>query len=312
MGDFLSGLGEKLAERWLTLLVLPGALYIAAVVAAPTLGHAHALDASRLTHQIAVWAKSPTVTTVSGQIILLAAILASAAAAGLAAQALGRIIEILILAADWRAWPGWVRDFVGWRVDKRRDRWDSAYAAYEAARTAAADARVHGTHVDRVARDAAYRELARIAETRPDRPTWSGDRIHSVSIRLRDELGLDLTWAWPSLWLTLKEQVRTEITSARTSLTRATALAGWAVLYAPLLFWWWPAVLVTATLAVTAWRQTRTAADTYGQLVDAATRLHVLDLAKQLHLPHAGPATPEIGSTLTNHLTPPAPAAPPT
>ncbi|MEU0216594.1 hypothetical protein ABZ281_16365 [Streptomyces sp. NPDC006265] len=306
MGDFLSALGEKLAERWLTLLVLPGALYIAAVVAAPTLGHAHPLDASRLTHQIALWAKSPTVTTVSGQIILLAAILVSAAAAGLAAQALGRIMEILTLAADWRAWwPGWVSDIVGWCVKKRCERWDSANVAYQAARTAAADARVHGTLVDRAARDAAYRELARIAQIRPDRPTWSGDRIHSVSIRLRDELGLDLAWAWPSLWLTLEEQVRTEITSARTSLTRATTLAGWAVLYAPLTGWWWPAIVVTATLAVTAWRQTRTAADTYAQLIDAATRLHILDLAKQLDLPHNGPATPEIGSTITAHLTPP-------
>ncbi|WP_326770755.1 hypothetical protein OG978_44460 (plasmid) [Streptomyces sp. NBC_01591] len=48
MGGLLSELGKKLAERWFSLLVLPGALYLAVLAVAQTLGHTHPFDALRL------------------------------------------------------------------------------------------------------------------------------------------------------------------------------------------------------------------------------------------------------------------------
>jgi hypothetical protein len=290
MSGFLNTLGQKLAERWLTLLVLPGALYLATAITAHILGDTHALDHHYLTRQITVWAKTPTITTVSGQIILLAAVLAGAAAAGLAAQALGRIAEHLALAANWRSWPHPVRQLAQWRVDKRRNHWDTARTKYERLREEAAQAlALQGTRLDRTERDTAYRAVTRIAETRPDRPTWSGDRLHTVSLRLREDLGLDLARTWPSLWLTMPDPARTEITNARADLTRATTLAGWALLYAPLTGWWWPAILITAILVATARYRTRAAADTYAQLVEAATRLHAPALVQQSAPPQPGP-----------------------
>jgi len=278
VGGFLNTLGQKLAERWLTLLVLPGALYLATAVAAHTLGYSHALDNRLLIHQISAWAKTPTVTSASGQIILLAAVLAGAAGAGLVAQTLGRAAEYLVLAADWRSWLWPLRRFAQWRVDKRGLRWDIAHTKYQALRDQAAlTLASQGIHVDHSERDTAYRALVRIAEIRPDRPTWSGDRLNTVSLRLQEELTLDLARIWPSLWLTLPDAARIEVTNARADLTRATSLTGWALLYAPLTLSWWPSGLITATLACAAWYRTRTAADTYAQLIDAAARQYAHD-----------------------------------
>lgn len=59
MGGFLGALGQKLAERWLTLLALPGALFLATAATARILGQAHALDGQRLTDWITRAARGP-------------------------------------------------------------------------------------------------------------------------------------------------------------------------------------------------------------------------------------------------------------
>jgi hypothetical protein len=99
MNGLLDELGKRLADRWLPLLVLPGALYLAVAIAAHTLGQSRPFDLHHLTTQVIDWAKSPAATTVGGQVVLLAAALAGSAAAGLAAQALGSLAERATLAA---------------------------------------------------------------------------------------------------------------------------------------------------------------------------------------------------------------------
>jgi hypothetical protein len=153
--------------------------------------------------------------------------------------------------------------------------------------------------------------MSRIATEPPDRPTWSGDRINAVTLRLDRDLHLDLAILWPYLWLTMPDATRTEITAARQALARAITFGAWALLYAPLTIWWWPAALLAAILAVTAWQHTRTATDTYAQLLEAATRLHTNDLARQLGINHTEPLNPAMGDTLTDLLRtqPPPPTA---
>ncbi|MEK8169407.1 hypothetical protein NKH77_05185 [Streptomyces sp. M19] len=41
----------------------------------------------------------------------------------------------------------------------------------------------------------------RIALAEPRRPTWMGDRLLAVAVRVRDTYDLDLATAWPRLWL---------------------------------------------------------------------------------------------------------------
>ncbi|WP_326690703.1 hypothetical protein OIE63_28630 [Streptomyces sp. NBC_01795] len=311
MGGLLTELGRKLAERWVSLLVLPGALYLAVVTTAPTLGHTHPFDLPRLADQLTAWANHPATGTGGGQAILLVAMLVGAAAAGLAAQALGSLLERLWLAADWPAWPTPVRQLAAWNTARRRRTWIAAARIWHRHRDEAARAVTRGHRADPAARLAAERAMTRVALEEPTRPTWSGDRLNAAAVRLERDHGIDLATTWPHLWLILPEESRAEITAARQALTRATTLAAWSLLYLPLTAWWWPAVLVTTTLALTAQSRTRTATDTYALLLEASTRLHTRDLADRLGLDTTAPLTLDDTDTLTRFLTPTPPPPPP-
>src|SRR2546426_886650 len=139
-----------------------------------------------------------------------------------------------------------------WQVGRRLDRWRKASAAYGELRETAGEALAHGNRLDPAARHAAHHAVTRIGAEEPDRPTWSGDRIHAAAVRLDRHHHLDLATVWPYLWLTIPDSARAEVTAARATLTRATTLGGWALLYGVLTFWWWPASLLTVVLVVTA------------------------------------------------------------
>lgn len=312
MGGLLTEVGKKLAERWLSLLVLPGALYLAIATTAHTLGHPHPFDLSRLTDQITTWANHPTASTTGGHVVVLAATLTGAAAAGLAAQALGSLVERLWLAADWPAWPPPFRQLAARQTKRRHEPWTTAARAWHQHREDDRRTQANTGHrADPTARHAAERAMTRIAPEEPARPTWCGDRLNAVALRLDRDHHLNLATAWPHLWLILPEETRTQVTAARQALTRATTLAAWALLYLPLTVWWWPAALITATLALIARTRTRTATDTYALLLEAATRIHARDLADRLGLDPTGPLTPDTGALLTFRLTPTPPPPPP-
>ncbi|MEU1409488.1 hypothetical protein ABZ471_45975 [Streptomyces sp. NPDC005728] len=303
MNGFLSALGQKLAERWLSLLVLPGALFLTTATTARVLGQAHALDLGCLTDRITHWARSPVATTVGGQVVLIGAVLSAAAAAGLAAQGLGTLIQRTALAADWHAWPPPLQRWAGAVVRRRRTRWTAAVHRYQ--QQLSTDARSlarTGSRPDPVPRRAAHLARQRIAAEEPARPTWSGDRIHAAAVRLERDHHLDVAVLWPSLWLTLPETPRAEITAAEQALNRAAALGGWALLYAPLTAWWWPAGPLAASLALTSRYRFRSAVDAYAQLLEAAVRLHATDVAAQLGMDHSGPPDPVLGDALNHCL----------
>lgn len=302
MGAFLARLGEQLAERWLTLLVLPGALYLAIVRAALTSGQTHAFDLSHLARQVTVWATEPAVRTVGGQVVLLAAVLAAAAVVGVAARSLGAAIEHTVLAADWNAWPAPLRRLAAARVTARRSRWDAARLVLHLRREEAGRARALRRPHDPTPLHEARRALDRISPERPERPTWTGDRVNAATVRLRRDHHLETSVVWPHLWLTLPETDRSEISSARQELRAAYVLAAWAVLYAPLTAAWWPAAVISLLLATTARRRSRVAAEAYAQLVEAAVRLHTGDLARALGIEHSGTLSPDIGDALGDLL----------
>ena len=283
MGVLLGELGKRLAERWLTLLVLPGALYLAVAAAGHTLGHGDALDLGQLIQAISDAAKAPHITTVGGQVVLLTAILAGAAAAGLAAQFFGSVVERVALAAGWGAWPWPFGELAECRVARRQHRWDEARAEYEAlmlrerAPRPADRPRIRERH-------RAARKRERIAVERPERPTWSGDRIHAATVRLDRDAHVDLLILWPYLWILLAAELRGEIERSRAALTRAAVLGGWALIYFPLAWWWWPAAPLSAMLLIISTRRLRTASDTYAALLEASVRLHLADLADKLRI----------------------------
>ncbi|MFD8087399.1 hypothetical protein ACFV4F_37565 [Kitasatospora sp. NPDC059722] len=317
MGGLLATLSGKLAERWLSLLLLPGALFVSTVAAARMLGHGHALDLTLLVRQVKHWTTAMKVAGLPGLAVAMAALLLASVAAGLAAQALGSACEYVVLASRWETWPPPLRQLARRCVDRRRRRWERERAAYErewdaaARRTALAalsDPPAGTADPVPVRRDAlldvAYQRFTRISEFEPQRPTWTGDRIHAVTVRLDRTYRLDLGVVWPSLWFTLPEAERTEINAAREALTRATTLAGWSLLYLLLTASWWPGLVIAGVTAATAWHRTRDAAATYAQLIEASTQLHARALARQLGIcPEDEEClTPETGWDLTRFL----------
>jgi hypothetical protein len=295
LGGFGAELSKNLAGKWLSLLALPGALYLAVLTAARALGQSHALDVSRLVRHITSWTHDSAVTSAGGQIVLLAAVLAGSAAIGLTACGLGSAIERTVLAAGWRSWPRPVRALARRRTRSRQHRWDEAHREYSARWEEAARTRALNRPHDPGPRHAALRARAAICAERPDRPTWSGDRIHAVSVRLRRDLRLDLDQLWPHIWLVLPDQARNEIITTRIALARATELGAWSVLYALPALVWWPSGVVAVLLGAAACRRTRGATDGYARLVEAAVRLHTRELAQHLGIDHAGPLAPDAG-----------------
>lgn len=298
MGGFLDELGKKLAERWLALLVVPGLLYLGALTAACVLGHRHPFGVGQLVRQLDAWTTAPTTT--GGLVLILLTTFLAAAAAGVLAQGLGSLTERVWLADRWQSWPLPLRRLAQARITNRTRRWTAATATHQRQLDTTSTHLAHDDSEDAPTDlDAARRAVTRIAQEHPTRPTWIGDRVHAVVTRLDRDYQLDLPTVWPHLWLTMPEATRTEITAARESLTRATTLAGWALLYLVVAALWWPGLLLATGIATTAWQRARTATDTYALLIEAAARLHTADLARSIGIDHTGPLNPHTGWVLT-------------
>jgi hypothetical protein len=281
MNAFLAELGKRFAERWMALLVVPGVLYTALVMAASRLGQRHALDLRRLADSVSGWANAYDHRPVPAA-LLAAAVLLAALAVGLAARGVGMLVEAVWSAAG----PSWLADPL---VRRRRARWERA----DQALARAAD------------RDVAALAAARnaIALTRPARPTWIGDRLRGAGVRVRNQYGLDLEFGWPRLWGLLPEPCRADLLAARAALTQAASQTGWGALYVGLGARWWPAALAGLATAAVGWRRGRVAAATLADLTESAVDLHVRDLAQALGvgLP-ADRVTPAIGRRLSEEF----------
>jgi hypothetical protein len=281
MTGFLA-VGQKLADRWAALIAVPGLLYLAAVTAAVVLGQEHALSYLDLSRKIAAWAASPALKSAGGTALIIAAVFAGSVAAGLVAAAGGRLAETV-----WTL-PG-DRPPAKWLADWRRDR--------SAKLKAIAD-----TSVDPAAVGRAIARADRICLVEPACPTWIGDRLRACRVRVEVVYGLDLAAAWPRLWLTVPDTVRTELGTARDAFSAAARLTAWAALYLVLGIWWWPAVLVAVVTGITGATKGRTATGNLADLIESVVDLHSAELAAQLGQQANGPVTPAIGRRLTRRM----------
>lgn len=283
MTAVLGELGKKLAERWLTLLALPGLLFVCAAVAAGVLGHRHALDFQPLTRWIA------GLTPASG-VATAIAVVACSAAFGLLVAALGRLVQG-VWTSPGRRMPG--RSLVDWR----RRRWDRAY---ETVHTVLA-ARATGQPSD-VDLATALARCNRISLVRPARPSWIGDRLRAVDERVHQTYMLDVSAVWPRLWMLLPDSARTELGVAHESFASSARLAGWALLYAVIGVLWWPALVIAGVTGVTAWIRARAATGVLADLSEGAVDLYGAELAAKLGFAREARLTPETGVEITRML----------
>lgn len=140
--------------------------------------------------------------------------------------------------------------------------------------------------------------VAKVAYEQPNRPSWIGDRF-----RRRAPDGARL-WARSGDRLATSAAGHAGQRANRDRhCPRVTAQGGGArgvgLLYVAVGAIWWPGLVVAAVVICTGQRRGRVAADTYGLLVDAATRMHTGQLAISLGRRHTGLLDRRTGWALT-------------
>ncbi|RLK58709.1 hypothetical protein [Actinokineospora cianjurensis] len=252
MNPFLSALGGKLAERWVSALLLPGALFVAAVVCAVRLGHRDAWDLARVVTELTTaFPRVPVALAAVGLVL-------GAAAAAFVAQGTGRLIETV-----WTS------------------RW-SGPAAVLARPVVALRVRA----ATRTARRAGVEPVPAYL---PQRATWISDRFRLLEVRIAAQYhGVRLGLLWPRLWLLLPEQVRAPVQLVETQFRAAVTLTGWGLLYLVLGVWWYPAALAGACAALIGWRRTRFTTNAIATLMEATVDTHLDLLTTALGYPSGG------------------------
>lgn len=301
MNAFLTELADKLADKWVSLVVAPGLLFLTAcVVGGDFLGQSHWADWTRLYSRISNLSTSKPLHSAVVLGILVAAILVGAAAAGLAVRFLGDVIN--------RIWLGrWYRffDFASEALTKsRRKRWTKADDAHRSAMVTAAQIRVErmqGLEVHDNMPDLAALRAKRnaIGLESPQRPTWIGDRLLAVDTRVFRFYDVDLSFAWSRLWMAMTDTDRSDLTATQGTLGSAARLVGWGILYLVLGLWWWPSAVIGAGAVLGGWKRGRQSASSCADLIEAAVDMHVRDLATSLGEGGDGPMTPATGHTIT-------------
>ncbi|MGW0556523.1 hypothetical protein ACWDZ6_20320 [Streptomyces sp. NPDC002926] len=299
MGRFFEQLAKKLAEKWVSLLLLPGALFAAATWLGTRLGHRRALDRSQLDTTVSDTAATIGRQSTGAQVLLLAGALLATTGIGLTVQALAGPTRLMWLGQ----WPRPLTRVRATRVRSRRTRWDARVARRrELENATSAESRTLDQQ-DQI--DLAAARINGFALAKPGRPTWMGDRIHSVEQIAQDRYGLDLTFAWPRLWLVLPETTRADITAAHAGFAAAVATGTWAWPYLVLGALWWPAAVAGIGIGVTGWARARAAIAEVSTMSEAALDLHGRALAVALGVSGpetVGPLTPAEGQTLTGLL----------
>jgi hypothetical protein len=267
MNNFFQELARKLAERWVALLLLPGLLLAAAAWASVHLGHSLAVP--QLTRAAADLGKVFSRQPGGVQALLVAALLLVSTGAGLAVQALAPAMRLIWLGQ----WPVLQRQ----GTLRRRARWhDQVAERRRLTRDHPVGSRT--PEQQRLIDDAAGR-ANHIALAEPGRPTWMGDRISAVEQVALNRYGLDLTFAWPRLWLVLPDHARAELTTAHAAFTAAVITGTWAWPYLLLGLVCWPAALAGVVTGAAGWARARKAVADMTALSEATLDLHVRALA---------------------------------
>lgn len=303
MNAFMSEFGKKLADTWLTSLVLPGLLWAAAALTAMVVRGHSALDVKALQLWIELAAGASGGSRAGVVIADVAAALLAASGSGIAANWLGHAIERL-WNSPGRRFPGSL--LVRWR----KDRWSRKLEAVNCALAAGRDQSRKGPATNPAVRSGmsapsyqrAVADCMRVCPVEPERPTWIADRFLAVDTRIHRIYRLDLSVAWPRLWPLLSDRVRGDFVAARDAYFAGARLVGWAVLYLLVGAWWWPALIVAAGCGIAGWLRSRACAEVLAVLTESAVDLHGVDLAEHFGFDCRGFLTENIGHELTIRL----------
>ncbi|WP_063058631.1 hypothetical protein [Nocardia sienata] len=252
MDALLTGLGAKFAERWITLLALPGLLFASTLALSwwlHPLGVAHALDPALLSDRLDQAPPRWAVNTRHRLVFAALVTLTAAAAAGAAAES-SRAIA--------RLWLG--RGVPSGKM----------LALFRRRRIRQAQNEAPPGH------HAGYL---------PQRATRIGDHLLLAEKRVYAQYRVALIRVWPRLWHLCDDSQRGPVQFAWDRYTAASVRAAWSLGYLALGLLWWPAALVGVVLYLSAWTAARRAAADLGLLVEALTDVKLPELASALGVP---------------------------
>ncbi|MEV6560888.1 hypothetical protein AB0M22_34570 [Nocardia sp. NPDC051756] len=298
MNGLLTELGKKLPERWVELLLLPGALWVTVLLAGSKLGHTHAWDVRLLRS----WANDVAGQPQSRSAVMVgtavAALLVTAAVSGLLATALGAGAENLHALRGNQGLPRLLRAYRQWR-------WRTATAKLRRA-----VATRNTPNISRIAAARAGRRIRSSQATRrrlggraPACPTWVSDNFAATHAHLDRRYSIDVDTIWPRLWAVLPESVRIDLATARDAYSAACRLIGWGAMYLAVALIWWPAAVVGAIVIATGQLRVRATTVVLGDLTVSAVDLHIVDLAERIGIPANRPAPRDIGVQIMDALT---------
>jgi hypothetical protein len=270
MTSFFGELGKRLAEKWISLLLLPSLLLVAVAGVAAALGQSAALDGRRLATTVDTWFRTVGALPVASQVLLLGMLLLMCGGIGLTVRAFSGLTQRLWLGS----WGRPAQLVVDRLVARRRRRWDAADAAAWTSDQRGALEHFHSSAARRNA----------ISLSRPSRPTWMGDQLAAVEARVHHQYGADLESWWPRLWLVVDDSTRSELRAARSVFDAAALHASWAVGYLVVAAFWWPSVVIAVGVWTTGWLRGRAAVQTYATLIESAVDVNKSALARRLEL----------------------------
>jgi hypothetical protein len=295
---FWEGLGNGLADKFLSRLFTPALLFWAAGAAAwlfSNLGPGGAGRGLTLVGEAAA-----ALERLSGPLQL--AVLVGAAfllvASALAAE---QLTLPLLRILEGYYWPPWLANRLRVRHAERRTRLRARWG--ELVKEAGLAELAPETAIELADVEQDLRRVPSAAQLAM--PTRLGNVLRAAEERPCTRYGLDVAACWPMLWLLLDKDTRDEVANARSALNGSVTLLLWAVLslvWTPLA-WWVAPLAVLVTIAVY-YVPVLSSAQTYGDLMASVFDLRRTSLYEALRWPLPGsPATePEDGRALTAYL----------
>jgi hypothetical protein len=296
--EFWEGLGEKLADRWLSTTV-PALVFW-------TVGLAAAIRPRGLgpsLHRFSDWlASSPAllqVAAVVGPLLLVAG----------SAVVVQRLTLPIIRLVEGYGWPAWLKPARRRLIARQVRHFHQAEERFQAL----ADKQNEDSATSEDLEELGLLEsrLRRVpTEPTPARPvrampTRLGNVLRASETLPADKYGLDVAICWPRLWLLLPDLARDELVKARAHLNSTVGVCCWAALVTAWTPWLYPALPLGLACAIGFYYLwVLDAASVYGDLVESTFDIYRLSLYTALRRPlPANPAAERAcGQALSSYL----------
>jgi hypothetical protein len=261
---FWEGIGDKLADKWVTQLLAPALVFWVGGLLAWATRFGWAI----LDQWFTQLSETEQLAVLVGGLLLIGA-----------SSAVVETFVLPVLRLLEGYWPHWV-PIRGWLVS-----WQNLWLNRAECRWQELANRgiARLTSMEREEYVALDQQIRLAPADRTERmPTQLGNILRAAERRPGIKYGLDAIVCWPRLWLLLPDGAKAELSAARSTLDTAVRIAIWSMLFLVWGIWEWWALAAGLFAAFFAYRQALSAAQAYGDLLEAAFDLHRMKLYKEL------------------------------